>query len=218
MSKLPTNIHFNQPVIHAGIGLGKADLVVILLHGRGAKAESMIGIVEALNINRAAYLIPQAAYNRWYLQSAFGPIEANEPDLTSALARINILVKSAEEDGFSKQKIALGGFSQGACLASEYAARSPYPYAGLFILSGALIGPKGLARSDGGDYDGMPVFIGGSNKDPWVDYSLLRDTADFFSKRGAKVQFRSYPDLAHTINQDEIDQVREMLIKTLSAQ
>ena len=186
-------------------------MIVILLHGRGSSAEAMLPIAEALSVEGARFTIPQAALNRWYPQTAFGPLEANEPDLSSALANIDTLLSEAHANGFSDQQIVFGGFSQGACLASEYVARNAKKYAGLFVLSGALIGPKGTPRNYPGSFDNMPVFIGGSDVDPWVSHDLISDTASVFQKMGADVDFRTYPGMAHTVNQDEIDSVQAML-------
>lgn len=208
---MTTSIHHGQPVISFGAELADADLVVILLHGRGATAEAMIPIAEALHMEGVSFLIPQAALNRWYPNTAFGPLEANEPDLSSALETVDSLVKGIREKGFSDQQIALGGFSQGACLAAEYVARNARKYAGLFVFSGALIGPRGMPRNSPGSFDKMPVFIGGSDVDPWVAHDLLSATASVFEKMGASVDYRTYPGMGHTVNQDEIDSVRVML-------
>ena len=207
------NIHQGQPVINYGAEINNADLITILLHGRGSTAEAMLPIADALNMEGVRFVIPQAALNRWYPQTAFGPLEANEPDLSSALAFIGALVEDAHGYGFSDQQIVFGGFSQGACLASEYVARNARKYAGLFVLSGALIGPRGMPRNYPGSLDKMPVFIGGSDVDPWVAHDLINDTASVFQKMGAEVDFRTYPGMAHTINQDEIDSVQAMLAR-----
>jgi predicted esterase len=216
---MAVNIHQGQPVINFGVELEDAELVVILLHGRGATAESMLLIARELQMDGVSFLVPQAALNRWYPNTAFGPLEANEPDLSSALETVDFLVKEAREKGFSDQQIAFGGFSQGACLAAEYVARNARKYAGLFVYSGALIGPKGIPRNYPGSLGRMPVFIGSSDVDPWVTHDLLSDTASVFKQMGASVEFRTYPGMAHTVNQDEIDSVRAMLVnaKQLSA-
>ena len=205
------DIHQGQPVITIEAEDDQTNLVIILLHGRGSTAEAMLAIADALSIRGVGFRIPQAALNRWYPQSAFDPLEVNEPDLSSALAFIDRLVENTHEEGFSDQQIVFGGFSQGACLASEYVARKPRRYGGLFVFSGALIGPPGMPRNHPGSFEAMPVFIGGSDVDPWVSHDLIRDTASVFKKMGAKVDFRTYPGMAHTINQDEIDAVRAML-------
>ncbi len=214
---MATNIHHRQPVINMSAELEDAELIVILLHGRGATAEAMMPIAEALHMEGVSFLIPQAALNRWYPNTAFGPLEANEPDLSSALGTVDSLVKEAHEKGFSDQQIAFGGFSQGACLASEYVARNARKYAGLFIFSGALIGPKGMPRNYPGSFDQMPVFIGGSDVDPWVAHDLISATANVFEKMGASVDFHTYPGMGHTVNQDEIDGVRKMFEKVKQA-
>ncbi len=208
-----TDIHKGQPVITVSAENDRANLIVILLHGRGSSAEAMIPIAEALNMEGVRFVIPQAALNRWYPQTAFGPLEANEPDLSSAIALIDKLVSDAHKGGFSDEQIVFGGFSQGACLASEYVARNARKYAGLFVFSGALIGPKGMPRDYPGSLGNMPVFIGGSDVDPWVSHDLICDTVSIFQKMGAEVDFRTYPGMAHTVNADEIQRVRAMLVK-----
>lgn len=207
------NIHQGQPVINYGTEINDAKLITILIHGRGSRAEAMLPIADALNTDGVRFVIPQAAMNRWYPQTAFGPLEANEPDLSSALSFIGTLVEDVHRNGYTDQQIVFGGFSQGACLASEYVARNARKYAGLFVLSGALIGPRGMSRNYPGSFDNMPVFIGGSDVDPWVSHDLIRDTASLFQKMKAEVDFRTYPGMAHTINQDEIDNVRAMLAR-----
>jgi predicted esterase len=208
---MKADIHLGKPVKHFGVEIDEADLIIILLHGRGSNAESMLPIAEALRMERIRFIIPQAGLNRWYPATAFGPLEANEPDLSSALKTIDRLVEDLRVKGFSDQQIAFGGFSQGACLASEYVARNPKKYAGLFIFSGALIGPKDAVRNYPGNFDQMPIIIGGSDVDPWVSYDLIKDTARVFEKMGANVDLRTYPGMAHTINQDEIGAVKKVL-------
>jgi predicted esterase len=209
-----TDIHREQPTITIGAENDRANLIVILLHGRGSNASAMIPLAEAIGVEGVRFIIPQAGLNRWYPQTAFGPLEDNEPDLSSALALIDSLVDAAHEEGFSDGQIAFGGFSQGACLAAEYVARNAKRYAGLFVFSGALIGPKGMPRNYTGAFDKMPVFIGGSDVDPWVSHDLIHDTASVFQRMGAEVDFRTYPGMTHTINEDEISHVREMLANT----
>lgn len=208
---MKTNIHQGQPVLYSGTGKEETSVIVILVHGRGGSAQGMIPLAEALFVEGIRFVMPQAALSRWYPQTAFGPLEANEPDLSSALATIDSLVQEAHKEGFSDRQIAFGGFSQGACLASEYVARNARKYAGLFAFSGALIGPPNTPRNYQGSFDQMPVFIGGSDVDPWVAHNLMRDTAAVFQNMGAAVDFRTYPGLAHTINQDEIEAVQAML-------
>jgi predicted esterase len=206
----PVSIHQGQPVLSLGTDPRAAELLVVMLHGRGSTSEAMQPLADALHKEGVAFVLPQAAQNRWYPNTAFGPLEANEPDLSSALETIDTLVQKAHSDGFSDHQIAFGGFSQGACLAAEYVARNAKRYAGLFVFSGALIGPRGMQRNYHGSFESMPVFIGGSNVDSWVAHDLLADAAAVFERMGASVDFRTYPGMGHTVNQDEIAQVRAM--------
>lgn len=205
------NPHLGQPVLTSGDDIIEVDHIVILLHGRGARIDSMLPLAKALYMPGLHFVIPQAGLNRWYPHTAFGPLDANEPDLSFALALIDNLVKDAHDSGFSDRQIIFGGFSQGACLAAEYVARNAQRYGGLFVFSGALIGPPGAPRNDPGAFNDMPVFIGGSDVDPWVSYHLMANTAQTLKRMGARVDFCIYPGMAHTINQDEIDRVRQML-------
>ena len=207
-----SQIHHDQTILRVGADPQDAELVIILLHGRGATAESMLPLVEALALDKASFIIPQAGLNRWYPNSAFGPIESNEPDLTAALTLVHTLTEQARAAGFDDVQIAFGGFSQGACLALEYAARNPQRYAGVFALTGALIGPPDTPRKYPGSFDQMPVFIGGGDTDPWVAHELLVQSAKVFENMDAQVDFRTYPGMPHTINQDELDAVRQMLL------
>jgi predicted esterase len=210
------DIHKGQPTITVGLENDRANLIVILLHGRGSSAEAMVPIADSLSMEGVRIIIPQAGLNRWYPQTAFGPLDANEPDLSSALALIDSLIAAAHEEGFSNEQIFFGGFSQGACLASEYVARNARKYGGLFVFSGALIGPKGMPRNYPGSFEKMPVFIGGSDVDPWVSHDLILDTAAVFQRMGADVDLRTYPGMTHTINVEEISCVREMLAHAAS--
>lgn len=210
-----TNIHQNQPVLRIGTDLKSADLIIILLHGRGANAQSMVPLAKALNIDGIHFKIPQAGLNRWYPNSAFDPLDSNEPDLSSALNVIDALISEAKQAGFSDHRIAIGGFSQGACLASEFVARNASHYAGLFAFSGALIGPAGMERKYTGSFDNMSIFIGGSDVDPWIQHEYMIDTARVFTEMGANVDFRTYPGMGHTINEEELGAVKKMLQKSI---
>jgi predicted esterase len=215
MMELSGEVHRGQPVLTAGSKRDSANLAVVLIHGRGASAKSMLPLADELGMDGIHFVIPQAAQSRWYPQSAFGPIEANEPDLTSAIGLIDSLIEGLRSTGYADAQIALGGFSQGACLSSEYAARNAGRYAGLFVLSGALIGPPGTVREYQGSFDGMPVFIGGSDVDPWIPDELQGETARVFESMGAQVDFQIYDGMPHTVNEDEIERVRAMLADSI---
>lgn len=210
------DIHQGQPVLTAGAALEKASQVVVLLHGRGAAPENMLDLAEALRVEGTGFLIPGAARNRWYPETAFGPLEPNEPDLSSALELVSSLIMGAVDAGLPRNRILLGGFSQGACLAAEYLVRNPDRLGGLFVFSGALIGPPGLGRETSGSLQGTPVFLGGGDRDPWVNVDLFREARDIFNGLDAKVDYQVYPGMGHTINQDEISRVRTMIARVNS--
>jgi predicted esterase len=200
-----------------GAAAEQATLAIIMLHGRGASAAGLKPLAETLMVPGCRFLLPQAAREYWYPQSAFAAIESNQPDLDSALALLDRLVDELHQSGFKDEQIAFGGFSQGACLAAEFVVRNARPYAGLFLFSGALIGPEGTSHDFGGTLEGMPAFIGSSDTDPWVAQQFLEKTAEVLAKLGAEVDFRTYPGMGHTVNQDEIEAVRQMLSSRLNA-
>jgi predicted esterase len=204
-------VQTREPVLQLGTAVDDASRAVILLHGRGSSARAMRPLAEAIDVGDYSFLIPQAPQGSWYPRSAFGPLELNEPDLSLALAQIGRLIDELHGDGIPDERIVLGGFSQGACLVSEYVARNATRYGGLFVLSGALIGPRGTPRDYPGSLDRTPVLIGGSDVDPWVPYDLVVDTARVLERMGAEVDLRTYPGMAHVVVQDEITAVRSLL-------
>jgi predicted esterase len=217
--------HGGQRVVAAGRPAGEAAAAVILVHGRGATAESMLDLAAALERPDLAYLAPQAAadtrYPRsWYPQSFMAPLAANEPGLSSALGVLAGLIERLAAAGVPPARTVLLGFSQGACLALELAARQPRRYGGLIGFSGGLIGPPGTPR-DGlgppgappgeGPLAGTPVFLGCSDRDPHVPKARVDETAGVLARLGARVTERIYPGMGHTVVADEIASARAML-------
>jgi predicted esterase len=203
--------HAGQPVLHYGAPIATARLVAIFMHGRGASAEDILGIAPELGADDVAYLAPQAAGHTWYPHSFLSAIEQNEPGLSSALGVIARLVGGAGEQHHPPDQVVILGFSQGACLALEFAARNPRRYAAIVGLSGGLIGPPGTAREYPGTLDHAPVFIGCSDIDPHIPVERVRESAEVFRRMGATVDERIYPRLGHTINQDELQAVRALV-------
>lgn len=203
--------HRHQPVLQGGRPLAEAEGALILIHGRGATAESILDLAAYIPQLSLVYLAPQAANYTWYPYSFMAPMTDNEPYLTSALNKVGDVVAEVEAAGISRQRIILGGFSQGACLASEYVARNAGQVGGLLAFSGGLIGPVGTPRDYEGSLDGAPVFIGCSDVDPHIPLTRVQETADELAKLGARVDLRVYPGLGHTINQDELDAASALL-------
>lgn len=188
-----------------------AAAVVVLVHGRGASADDMLGVARLFRRPDVAYLAPQAPANAWYPYSFLAPLEQNEPHLSRALETLQGIVDDLMGGGVPVGRIVLGGFSQGACLAAEFAARRARRYGGLFALSGGLIGPDGTPRDYDGAFDGMPAFLGCSDVDPHIPVERVYETARVLERMGAHVDARIYPGMPHSVNEDEVRAVRAML-------
>jgi predicted esterase len=203
--------HLGQPVLRYGCAPVEARLVVILVHGRGGSAEDIIGLARELRIEDLGYLAPQAAGRTWYSNSFLAPIEMNEPGLSSGLAVLARLVEELGGEGVPPSRVGLLGFSQGGCLALEFAARAARRYAAIAGLSAGLIGPPGTARGYAGSFGGTPIFLGCSDDDPHIPLERVHETAEVLRRMDAVVDERIYPEMGHTINRDEIEAVRRLL-------
>jgi predicted esterase len=203
--------HRGQPVAAAGVPLARARAALIMLHGRGASAESILALADVLAPPDVACLAPQAAGHAWYPYPFTAPIESNEPWLSSALGVIDRLLDRLEEAGLPRERVTLLGFSQGACLGLEYAARHARRYAGVIGLCGGLIGPDGTPRDDPGSLAGTPVFLGCSDIDPHIPLARVHEATQALRRLGGAVTERIYPGMGHTINEDEIGFVRGLL-------
>ena len=188
---------------------------MILVHGRGASAADIMTLGAELMHPGVAYIAPQAAGNAWYPNPFTAPIETNEPFLSSALEVLASLLASVEES-VPDDRIILLGFSQGACLTLEFAARHARRYGGVVGLSGGLIGPDGTPRDYSGDFEGTPVFLGCSDVDPHIRKDRVLEAAEVLKRMGASVVAKLYPQMGHVVNTDEIEAVREILAKTAS--
>lgn len=209
-------LHQGQALARAGQPLDQAQAALLLLHGRGATASSILLLAEELFHPAYAYVAPQAAGNTWYPVTFLAPMEQNEPWLSSALARVGEVVAQVEAAGVPAERIVLGGFSQGACLASEFMARNARRYGGLLAFSGGLIGPPGAPRAYAGSLAGTPVFLGCSDVDAHIPKARVEETAAVLESMGAQVTMRLYPGMGHTISADEITCARSLLQNVVS--
>ena len=203
--------HRNQAVLASGRKLPGAAGAVMLLHGRGASAEDILQLGREFDHPELAYLAPQAAGNSWYPYSFLAPVQQNEPWLTSALNKLGKIVEEILKAGLTREKIVIAGFSQGACLASEFVARNPGSYAGLIAFSGGLIGPPGIKFHYAGKLDGTPAFFGGVDPDAHVPWQRVQQSASVLSALGADVVLKRYPGMPHSINQEEIEEARTLI-------
>ena len=203
--------HRDGSVRRHGAALEEAAGAVILLHGRGATAEDILSLADEMFLPQLAYLAPQAAGHSWYPYSFLAPIEQNEPWLSSALRKVESVVRIAQEAGIPADRVAIGGFSQGACLASEFVATHPRRYAGLIALTGGLIGPPGADLTHSGDLAGTPAFLGSGDPDPHVPWKRVEESARLLGEMGAKVTIRRYEGRGHTISPEEIEFAKRLL-------
>jgi predicted esterase len=203
--------HQGQPIRIAGEPISRARAAMLMLHGRGASAEDILSVTNELDQPGFAYLAPQAAGNTWYPNRFLVPLAQNEPWLSSALAFIEDVLAEIINAGIPCEKIILLGFSQGACLTLEFAARNAQRYGGIVGLSGALIGPEDTPRDYPDSLATTPVFLGCSDVDFHVPKEHVQQTAEVMEHLGGEVTLRLYPNMGHTINQDELDFVRGMM-------
>ncbi|MFW6003551.1 MAG: alpha/beta hydrolase [Halanaeroarchaeum sp.] len=203
--------HDDEPLVTAGTPLDAASAVMVLIHGRGASAQRIVGSMKAVQREGLAMLAPQAARNTWYPHSFLAPVEENEPGRSSGLEAIDRAVTRASEAGIPRSDVVLLGFSQGACLASEYLARNPRRYGGLAALSGGLIGESVDESSFDGSIEGTPVFLGCSDVDPHIPVARVELTARVFEDLGGDVTTEIYEGMGHTVNQAEYDRVAALV-------
>lgn len=205
------SVHDEGNVLRLGPSPRSVGRALIMVHGRGASAESIATLVQPLDAAALPVLAPQATGNTWYPLSFLAPMEQNEPGISSGIALIETLVRQLEGDGVPASRIALLGFSQGACLTLEFSARHPRRYGAVIGFSGGLIGPPGTPRDYAGSLDGTPVFLGCSDVDSHVPAERVRESAQVLTRLGAMVDMRLYPGMPHTVNEDEIAAARDLL-------
>ncbi|WP_049985020.1 alpha/beta hydrolase [Halobellus rufus] len=209
--------HGDQPIRTAGASPEDADAAVVLVHGRGARADGMLQFATEFGRDGVHYVAPQAQRGTWYPNRFVAPIERNQPHLDSALAHVGRAVEEARSGGLPTEKLLLVGFSQGACLVSEFVARDPKRYGGLVLLSGGLIGEEGTEFDHAGDVDGMPFFLGVSDDDPHIPVSRAEETVEVFERLNADVRFDRYSGRGHGIFEEEIAYLDELLATLVDA-
>jgi predicted esterase len=198
-------------MLAAGAPLATARAAAILVHGRGGSAEDILTLADEFGQDDIAYLAPQAAGRSWYPYSFLAPLEQNEPHLSNALATVGSTLDRVLREGFTSERVALIGFSQGGCLALEYVARNAKRYGAVAGLSAGLIGPPGTPRDYVGSLAGTPVFLGCSDVDSHVPLWRVQESRDVLGRMGAAVTERIYPGMGHTVNADEIAHVGKLL-------
>lgn len=202
---------FTHPVFEAGAQLDHAAAALVMIHGRGATAQDIMTYFPHLNQPDFVCLAPQAPDNSWYPRPFTASLSENEPYLSASLALISDIVTSLGMAGIPPERTVLFGFSQGACLALEYAVRHARRYGAVVGLSGGLIGPEGLPRALGSSLEDTPVFLGCSDMDPYIPKLRVEQAASLLRQISGAVTMRFYPHLAHTISDDEMNFVQSLM-------
>ena len=203
--------HAGEPLVAAGAPLGKSPAVMIMVHGRNAAPRNILDLVPLFERPDFTYLAPAAAGNTWYPFSFMVEKAKNEPGLSSGLWVLEHLVDEVVSRGIRKDRVVLLGFSQGACLTSEFAVRHADRYGGVILYSGGLIGPPGTMWEYLGSFNGTPVFLGCSDVDAHVPKARVDESAAVFTRMGASVTERTYPEMSHLVNEDEIAFTRALM-------
>ena len=209
--------HQGRPVVTAGARLDGADGAMVMVHGRGADAKSILTLVPVLERPTFTYLAPDAAGNAWYPYSFMMPTAMNEPGISSGMQALRDVLDSIEAAGIPPERTMLLGFSQGACLTLEFVARNARRYGGVAGLSGGLIGPDGAPRDYAGSLEATPVFLGCSDIDPHIPKERVEETAEVMERLGASVTMHLYRGMGHTVNSEEIEHVQSMMDAVLAA-
>jgi phospholipase/carboxylesterase len=198
-------------VAAAGAPRPRARAAAVLLHGRGSNGEDMLALAQEFGQRDVIYRAPEAPRGSWYPYSFLAPLDQNEPHLSDALATVGATLAQLAAEGFTAERVALIGFSQGGCLALEYAARNAKRYGAVIGLSAGLIGPPGTPRDYAGSFGGTPVFLGCSDIDSHIPLARVHESRDVLVRMGAAVTERIYPGMGHTVNADEIAHVTKLL-------
>lgn len=197
-------------LVLAGRELARATVAIILLHGRGSTAESMVALGRALASERTALLAPRAREHSWYPNSFLAPLEENEPKLEESLVEVRAALAQCAAAGIGPERTIFAGFSQGACLATEFVARHPAAYGGLFAFTGGLIGPPGADLHHEGRLDGMAALFSSGDPDPHVPWPRVEDSARELERMGARVQRMRLPGRPHSIEHQEVIAARKL--------
>lgn len=203
--------HQNQPVVTGGAKINDAEMSIIFIHGRGASAQSMMMFADEFEGNDIHYRAIQAKRHTWYPRSFMAPKEMNQPGIKSGLQAIYDQISELNEGGIPTEKIILLGFSQGACLTTEFAARHPQRFGGIVGFSGGLIGEEVDPENYQGSLEQTPVFLGCSDRDPHIPQERVDLTEEIFEKLGANVTKKIYVGMAHTVNKDEIKYAQNII-------
>ncbi|QEM11497.1 alpha/beta hydrolase [Mucilaginibacter rubeus] len=200
-----------KQVVSAGVPAEQADKAIIMLHGRGASANSIISLKDHLELDGYAIFAPQANEHSWYPYSFMAPVQNNQPALDSALEVIGELVEDIKQKGIAQENIYFLGFSQGACLTLEYITRNAGSYGGAIAFTGGLIGEQLVKENYKGDFNNTPILVTTGDPDPHVPVSRVNDSVEILKTLNADVTLKIYKGRQHTISHEELVLANEIL-------
>lgn len=209
--------HRDTPILRLGSELATATIAVLLLHGRGASAQDILELAPEFPHGDIAFVAPQAANNSWYPNSFLAPLKQNEPWLTSALSKVQFIIQQCVDAGLSQKNVVIAGFSQGACLATEFVARHPSRYGALIAFTGGLIGPPGMDLHHAGSLKETPALLSSGDPDPHVPWARVESSARELERMGARIQLNRYPGRSHTILNEELEAARRIIQPLLNS-
>lgn len=198
-------------VLHQGPLITKASKALILIHGRGGTARSILSLANRICDNDFYVAAPQATGNTWYPHSFIEEERLNEPYLSLSIRAIKDLIDQTAKH-IPKNKIFIGGFSQGACLALEVSTRFAAKYGGIIALTGGLIGNKIEKGKYQGDFEETKVFISNGDQDLHIPLMRSEQSKELMETLGAHVTLKIYKGRPHTITEDEIKFVKSSIL------
>lgn len=207
------NVHLQRPKVTHGTKLEEAGTVVILLHGRDRSVDEMVELADRIHLPGVHYVAPQADGNSWYSGRFMDDITVNEPRLSDALECVDACLAEVVAAGIPKTRVVLLGFSQGGCIAAEYAVRNAQRYGAIVVYTGALIGPNDAVWAYPESFQGTPVFLGSSDVDGWIPEARVHHAANVFRDMGADVVTRIYKGMEHVVSDDEIAVARDLIAR-----
>ena len=205
----------NNQYIASGTPISEAKHALIMIHGRGASAESIVALAPHLKLpGQTAILAPRAAHQQWYPERFTAPEESNQPFLDQSLAQLSGLLANLVHLGIPTKEIYFLGFSQGACLALEFVARNAAPYGGVVAFTGGLIGEEMQVERYHGDFEQTPILISTSNPDHHVPLKRVKDSGCQLERMNAKVNVIAFPGKPHNITNEEIELANKLIFYT----
>ena len=196
----------------AGAAPADADVLCVFIHGRTQTPEDMIEqVVGRLAVPGVSFCLPRATGNSWYAARATDALtDATRRELSASLDYLHGLAGALRQAGGAQKPLLIGGFSQGACLSLEYAMAFG-PWNGAMVnLTGCRVGQARDERPSR-DLDGMPVYLTGSDQDPWIPVSAFAEASEALGRARARLRCELFPGRTHQASDMEVKALEAML-------